>query len=151
MEIRFDESFELPVDEVESYFRTPADWAHLFGLAGEVGDHGDGWYAVPLARFPRPLVAKTIEHDPARRVRWVFRGFWKGEGEVHFSPTDTGGTRVQGFERIGFRWLGPLSPLVERGFARRQFESIWRLGWRRLRKRAAQQQHGSGSHYTGRR
>ncbi len=132
MRIDFDESFALPLDEVESYFRTPADWVRLYGLAGEVEDRGEGWIAVPLAGFPFPLVARTTLHEPGQRVRWVFRGFWKGRGEVRFAKTDTGGTRVRGFEEIAVRPLGPLSGVIERLFLERRFRGIWALGWRRL-------------------
>lgn len=134
MRIDFDETFQLPVDVVESYFRTPADWVRLYGLAGEVEDRGDGWIAVPLAGFPFPLLAKTVEHQQGERVRWVFRGFWKGEGEVRFGRTRTGGCRIQGFEEIAVRPLGPLSRALERLFLERRFRAIWALGWRRLRR-----------------
>ena len=59
MIIRFQHEFSLPVEEVYSYFQTPADWSRLYGLAGDVKDLGGGWYAVPLKRFPFPLVAKN--------------------------------------------------------------------------------------------
>lgn len=134
MRIDFDESFALPLDTVESYFRTPADWVRLYGLAGAVEHRGEGWIAVPLEGFPFPLVARTTLHEPGRRVSWVFRGFWKGRGEVRFERTDTGGTRVQGFEEISVQPLGPLSRLLERAFLERRFRGIWALGWRRLRR-----------------
>ena len=38
MIIQFNEQFALPIDEVFSYFRTPADWVRLYGKAGEVKD-----------------------------------------------------------------------------------------------------------------
>ena len=134
MRIGFDETFRLPPEQVESYFRTPADWVRLYGLAGEVEDRGEGWIAVPLAGFPFPLVARTVEHRPGERVRWVFRGFWRGEGEVRFEPTEDGGCRVRGFEEIAVRPLGPLSRPVERLLLERRFRGIWALGWRRLRR-----------------
>ena len=37
MRIDFDERFAIPLPEVERYFRTPADWVRLYGLAGSVG------------------------------------------------------------------------------------------------------------------
>jgi len=132
--IEFDETFALPPDVIEAYFRTPADWVRLYGLAGEVEGRGDGWIAVPLAGFPFPLVARTVEHVPGERVRWVFRGFWKGEGEVCFRDTESGGCRVRGFEEIAVRPLGPVSRAVERLFLERRFRGIWSLGWRRLHR-----------------
>lgn len=42
MIIQFNEQFALPIDEIFSYFRTPADWVRLYGKAGEVKDLGDG-------------------------------------------------------------------------------------------------------------
>lgn len=133
MQIRFRETFALPVDAVFSCFETPRDWSRLFGLAGTVEDRGDGWFAVPLRSFPFPLVAKTTQVEPNRLVHWTFRGFWKGEGEVRFSG-DGHQVTVEGFERISVRWLGPFSTVVERLFLQRRFEQIWSLGWRRLRK-----------------
>lgn len=134
MILRFRHEFALPVAEVASYFRTPADWTRLYGLAGDVKDLGDGWYAVPLERFPFPLVAKNIEQRPNELVRWVFRGFWRGRGEVRFAPSPRG-VVVEGFEEISVRWLFLLSPVVERLFLERSFRAIWEIGWHRLRKR----------------
>ncbi|MDH3524326.1 MAG: hypothetical protein OES32_12150 [Acidobacteriota bacterium] len=133
MRISFDERFDLPVKEVFSYFETPRDWTRLYGLAGRVEELEDGWFAVPLRRFPFPLVARNTRVEPERLVRWTFRGFWRGEGEVFFSET-SGGVTVRGYEEISVRWLGPLSPLVEKLFLERLFRSIWKLGWSRLRK-----------------
>lgn len=132
MIIRFRETFDRPVEEVFSYFRTPRDWVRLYGLAGTVEDRGDGWVAVPLQSFPFPLVAKTTEAAPNEFVRWVFRGFWRGDGEARFSRVDDQ-TLVEGYERISIRWMGPLSAGVERGLLEQRFRSIWSLGWRRLR------------------
>ncbi|MBM5810926.1 MAG: hypothetical protein FJ191_03015 [Gammaproteobacteria bacterium] len=135
MLIEFRERFELPVGQVFAYFRSPRDWARLYGLAGTVRDLGDGWIAVPLKSFPFPLVAKNTEVRPDAYVRWVFRGFWAGTGEVRFTGSD-GATLVEGYERIGIRWLGPLSRPVEKLFLEQQFRAIWALGWRRLRRSA---------------
>lgn len=134
MIIRFKEEFALPVDEVYSYFESPADFSRLYGLAGEVRDLGDGWFAVPLHRFPFPLVAKHVIQLPNEHVRWVFRGFWRGQGEVRFTET-AGGVVVEGFEEISMRWLFWLSPILEKAFLESRFRAIWELGWRRLRRR----------------
>jgi hypothetical protein len=136
MIIRFKHEFALPVAEVYSYFRTPADWTRLYGLAGEVKDLGDGWIAVPLKGFPFPLVARNTEQVENELVRWVFRGFWRGLGEVRFAETARG-VVVEGFEEIAVRWLLFLSPIVERLFLERRFQAIWEIGWHRLRKREA--------------
>lgn len=141
MIIRFQERFELPAAKVYSYFRTPADWTRLYGLAGESEDLGDGWFAVALKRFPFPLVARNTEQVPNELVRWVFRGFWRGRGEVRLIE-DAEGVLVEGFEEIAVRWLHFLSPLFERAFLKREFERIWEVGWRRLRKRAASRTQG---------
>ena len=135
MIVKFREEFRLPVEELYAYFHSPGDWVRLYGIVGKVKEYGDGWYAIPLHRFPFPLVARNTEQVPNELVRWVFRGFWRGRGEVRFSPTATG-TRVEGSEEISVRWLSVFSPIVERLLLRRQFEKIWALGWRRLRKRA---------------
>lgn len=134
MIVQFSEEFALPVDQVYSYFQTPADWTRLYGLAGNVKDLGDDWYAVPLHGFPFPLIAKNTAQEPLKLVRWVFKGFWRGEGEVRFSQTP-GGVLVEGYERISVRWLSVFSPVIERLFLERSFRKIWDIGWHRLRKR----------------
>ena len=136
MMISFKHEIDLPIEEVCSYFRTPADWTRLYGLAGHVKDCGDGWFAVPLKRFPFPLVAKNTEQETHKLVRWVFRGFWRGRGEVRFAES-THGVVVEGYEEIAVRWLFFLSPIVERLFLQRKFNAIWEIGWHRLRKREA--------------
>jgi hypothetical protein len=136
MMIRFRHEFDLPVEELYSYFRTPADWTRLYGLAGNVKDCGDGWFAVPLKRFPFPLVARNTEQETDKLVRWVFRGFWRGRGEVRFTKGPHG-VVVEGFEEIAVRWLFFLSPFVEHLFLQRPFNAIWEIGWHRLRKREA--------------
>ncbi len=136
MIITFNERFALPAGEVYAYFRTPADWPRLFGMAGDTKDLGDGWYAVALKNFPFPLVAKNTDQEPDRLARWVFRGFWRGRGEVRFIEVDDG-VRVEGFEEIAVRPLLFLSPVVERLFLERAFRAVWEIGWHRLRKREA--------------
>ena len=124
------------MEEVYSYFQTPADWSRLYGLAGDVKDLGSGWYAVPLKQFPFPLVAKNTEQKANELVSWVFRGFWRGRGEVRFTESPTG-VVVEGYEEISVRCLFFVSPLIERLFLERSFRSIWGIGWHRLRKREA--------------
>ena len=134
MIIKFKQEFSLPLEEVYAYFQTPADWVRLYGLAGEVKDLGEGWYAVPLKKFPFPLVAKNTVQRPNEFIHWVFRGFWRGQGEISFTERSDG-VLVEGYEEISVRWLFLLSPLIERLFLERSFQSIWEIGWRRLRKR----------------
>ena len=133
---RFRHEFSLPASEVYAYFETPADWVRLYGLADDVRDLGDGWHAVPLKRFPFPLVASNTVQRPNELVRWVFRGFWRGQGEVRFTES-AAGVIVEGYEEIAVRWLFFLSPLVERLFLESRFRAIWEIGWERLRKREA--------------
>ena len=142
MIIRFKHEFSLPAKEVYSYFQTPADWTRLYGMAGNAKDLGGGWYAVPLKRFPFPLVARNTEQRTNELVRWVFRGFWRGQGEVRFTGRPNG-VVIEGYEEITIRWLFFLSPLVERLFLERSFHSIWEIGWHRLRKREAAGQAGA--------
>lgn len=137
MIIKFKHEFSLPAEEVYSYFRSPADWVRLYGLAGEVKDLGEGWYAVPLKSFPFPLVAKNTVQRPNEVVRWVFRGFWRGRGEVRFTE-GAEGVVVEGYEEIAVRWLFFFSPLIERLFLESSFRSIWEIGWARLRKRESE-------------
>ena len=136
MIIRFKHQFHLPVEEVYSYFRTPADWTRLFPFAGDAEDRGDGWFAVPLRRFPFPLVTRNTEHEPHKLVRWVFQGFWRGQGEVRFTET-VDGVVVEGYEEIALRWLFFLSPVVERLLLEQRFRTLWEIGWHRLRKQEA--------------
>ena len=133
MRITFSERFALPTEEVFSYFASPADWSRLFGFSG-VRDLGSGWYAVGIKGFPFPLVAKSTLVEANRLSRWTFRGFWRGHGEVRFTPSPES-VLVEGHEEIAVRWLFFLSPLVERFFLESKFRAIWQLGWRRLRKR----------------
>ncbi len=133
MRIDFNETFDVPVEEVYGYFKTPVDWPRLFGTFGEVSDRGEGWYAVPLKGSPFPLVAKIVVDEPRQKVRWIFRGFWRGTGEVRFLDQPYG-VRVEGFENIAVRGLGFLSPVVERTLLERRFRAVWAAGWRRLRK-----------------
>jgi len=135
MLIEFDEQFDLPVDQVYSYFRSPKDWPRLYGAFGEVEERGEGWYTVPLRGFPFPLVARMTRDEPNRCVAWTFRGFWRGEGEVSFLPTDRG-VAIRGYERISVRRLACLSHLLERLFLERRFRRVWASGWRRLRRQA---------------
>ena len=148
MLIQFDNVFDLPVEEAYAYFRTPRDWPRLFGAFGEVEDRGEGWFAVPLRRFPFPLVARITRDEPRRCVEWEFRGFWKGLGQVTFEPTSAG-VAIRGFERISARPLGRLARLVEPMLLEKRFRNVWESGWRRLRRDAAGAQARPGQ--TGRR
>lgn len=142
MRIDFDERFSISAADAYSYFETPRDWTRLYGLMGEVADLGGGWYSVPLKKFPFPLVARNTFVDPGRLVRWTFRGFWRGRAEIRFTETDHG-VRVDGFEEISVRYLGFLSPVVEKLLLERTFRGIWRSGWRRLRRQAERSSDGS--------
>lgn len=143
MPIEFDHEFDLPVETVYAYFRTPRDWPRLFGSFGEVQDRGEGWYAVPLRRFPFPLVARITRDEPLSSVNWVFRGFWRGEGQVSFAATSRGAA-IRGFERISVRPLGWFAPVVEPLLLEKRFRKVWESGWRRLRREAAGRTGGEG-------
>ncbi len=132
MIIRFNEQLPRSVSEVHSYFETPADWTRLYGLAGEVRDYGDGWFCIPLQGFPFGLQARNVVNEPDR-VRWILRGFWRGEGEIRLTATAEG-IRVEGYEKISMRWARGLSRLLEKAFLERQFRRIWQMGWDRLRR-----------------
>lgn len=135
MMLRFQERIGLPVSEVYGFFRTPEDWVRLYGSFGEVERLEDGWRVVRLKGSPFPLVAKITEDEPNRRVRWIFRGFWDGEGEVDFVPM-ADGVVVEGYERIRPRGPRLLTRVVERLLLERRFRAIWASGFRRLRRRA---------------
>jgi hypothetical protein len=135
--LQFREEFDLPAHRIFPYFATPADWATLYGAAGHTKVKDDGWYAVPLKRFPFPLVARNVEAQPDRLVRWVFGGFWRGVGEVRL--TESGDrTVVEGFEYIAAHGLWLLATLFEKRFMTREFDGIWALGWDRIRRNERQ-------------
>jgi len=132
----FSEDIPLSSAEIYAYFHTPRDWTRLYGSFGQVQDRGNGWYAVPLKSSPVPLVAKITDDVPDRRVAWVFRGVWKGEGEVNLEPSPDG-TLVTGFEAITIPCMLGLGPIIERRFLESPFQAIWDSGWRRLRRLAS--------------
>jgi hypothetical protein len=133
MYLQFREEFDLPAHRIFQYFATPADWAMLYGAAGGTKVRGDGWYVVPLKRFPFPLVARNVEVQPDRLVRWIFGGFWRGVGEVRLIESgDT--TIVEGFEYITAHGLWQLATPFEQRFMTAEFERIWALGWDRIRR-----------------
>lgn len=132
MRVEFNETFDLPVEQLYGYFKTPTDWPRLFGAFGDVHDRGEGWYAVPMKGSPFPLVTKIVVDQPGECVSWIFRGFWRGAGEVRFVEGPAGVT-VEGFEEIAVRVLGVFSPVVEKLVLARRFQAIWAYGWRRLR------------------
>ncbi|MEO3758546.1 hypothetical protein ABGB19_09725 [Mycobacterium sp. B14F4] len=133
MYLQFREEFDLPADRIFGYFATPADWATLYGAAGDTKVKGDGWYAVPLKRFPFPLAARNVKTEPDRLVRWVFGGFWRGVGEVRLIESGDV-TVVEGFEYITAHGLWVLARHFEDRFMTAEFERIWALGWERIRR-----------------
>lgn len=136
MLIQFDHEFPCSVNDAYSYFRTPKDWPRLFRAFGDVNDRGEGWYSVSFRGFPFPLVAKITRDEPLRCVSWVFKGFWRGEGQVSFIPAGRG-VLIKGFERISVRYLGCLSPLIETLLLERRFRIVWESGWHKLRRGSA--------------
>lgn len=135
MRIEFAESIALSASRIYGYFQSPADWGRLYGFGGAIRDRGDGWFVVPLARFPLPLVAKVIAAEPERLVRWMFGGAWRGGGEVRLTPR-AHDVLVEGYEEIRLRGLPGLAVLLEVLFMERRFRRIWERGWRRLRREA---------------
>ena len=85
MYISFTEEFELPISTIFPYFKSPSDWAKLYGVVKPTKLLRDDWYAIPLNMFPFPLLAKNVEYHDGKKVRWIFGGFWRGVGEVNFS------------------------------------------------------------------
>lgn len=132
----FNEEIPLSAAEIYAFMRTPADWTRLYGSFGDVADRGDGWHAVPLRRFPFPLVARIVEDVPERKVAWEFRGFWRGTGGVELATTATG-TLVTGYEDISIPRLAGLGRPIERRYFEPRFRAVWDSGWRRLRRMAA--------------
>lgn len=137
MYLQFHEEFDRPLSEVYSYFKTPADWARLYGSVRPVKELKDGWYAVALKGFPFPLVAKVVDDQYERKVRWVFSRFWRGVGEVQFSSVGSK-TQVEGYEYIVPHGLWLLAPLFERFIMQKEFKHIWEWGWKRIRSNRAE-------------
>ena len=135
--LQFREEFDLPAHRIFRYFATPAEWATLYGAAGDTKVKGDGWYVVPLKRFPFPLVARNVEAQPDRLVRWVFGGFWRGVGEVQLIESGDI-TLVEGFEYITAHGFWVLATSFEERFMTAEFERIWELGWDRIRRNERQ-------------
>jgi len=133
MYLSFKEEFDLPVSVIFPYFKSPSEWAKLYGAVKPTKLIENGWYAVPLKMFPFPLMAKNVELDYEKRVRWIFGGFWKGVGEVNFYKGENT-TIVEGFEYITAHGLWLMSGLFEKFFMENEFKRIWNLGWKRIRK-----------------
>lgn len=136
MYIAFHREFELPAEKVFSFFKTPTDWMSLFGKVSGARKLKNGWEKIPLKRFPFPLVAKMIEVEENKRVRYVFGGFWRGIAEIHF-VYQNGKTSVSGFEYITPHGLWIFASCAEKMFMKKEFERIWNLGWKRLDKLAS--------------
>jgi hypothetical protein len=135
---QFNESFKLSCEFIFSYFRDPASWVRLYGELRPVRTDSNGWSYVSLKRFPFPLKARVVHCDENQKVRWEFSGFWRGVAEINFQAEDFENglvqTRVFGFEYIvpfGF-WF--LEGWIAASFMQKEFERIWAIGWKRLRK-----------------
>ena len=136
MYLSFKEVFDIPVSRIFPYFVSPSEWGKLYGVVKPPKVLKNGWHAIPLKKFPFPLMAKNVEYHHDKRVRWIFGGFWRGVGEVNFS-SENDKTIVEGFEYITPYGLWLASPLFEKYFMEKEFEKIWELGWKRIRKNEA--------------
>ncbi len=134
MHFEFDEMIQLPPDVIYDYFKTPQDWVRLYGVAGEVKDRSDGWFAVPMRRSPFPLVARMTVTEPDTRAAWDLRGFWKGHGDIHLEAVGDS-TRITGHETVNIPRMLGLGPLLEKRIEP-QFVAVWESGWKRLRRTA---------------
>ena len=130
MRIEFDETVPVSVAAAYSFFRSPRDWIRLYGAFGEVRDVGDGWFRVPLRRFPFPLVARITRDEPNRSVRWELRGFFRGQGQVSLESS-ADGVRITGFEEVTTP-LPRRAAWIERRLLEPRFRAIWASGFRRL-------------------
>jgi len=133
MYFTFREEFELPTSTVFQYFKSPSEWAKLYGMVKPTKALEDDWYSIPLKIFPFPLLARNVECLHEEKVRWVFGGFWRGVGEVNFS-TRNDKTVVEGFEYITPHGFWFLASVIEKQFMKKEFEKIWKMGWQRIRK-----------------
>jgi hypothetical protein len=103
--LEFSEFIPPSAPQVYAYFQTPANWGRLYGFAGRVVDRGGGWYAVPLERFPFPLIARVTDTEPSRLVRWQLRGFCSGRGDVRLTD-QRDGVQDNGYEEISVKLSG---------------------------------------------
>ena len=133
MYLAFKEEFDLPVSRVFPYFKSPSEWAKLYGVVTPTKTLENDWHSVPLKRFPFPLIAKNVEFHHEKKVRWIFRGFWRGVCEVNFF-SEKNKTTVEGFEYITAHGFWLVSSLFDKFLMRKEFERIWSLGWERIRK-----------------
>jgi len=133
--LSFKEEFDLPVSSIFPYFESPSEWGKLYGIVKPSKKLGDDWYAVPLKKFPFPLVAKNVQYEHEKKVCWIFGGFWRGVGEINFSANDSK-TIVEGFEYISAHGLWLLSSLFEKHFMEKEFKRIWDFGWKRVKRNA---------------
>ncbi len=131
MRIEFNETLSADPATVYGYMRTPQDWTRLYGSFGETIDRGNGWIAIPLRRFPFPLIARITEDQEPDHVAWDLRGFFTGRGEVSVLP-DGDGSVVQGFEEAAIPSLLGLGPMLEKRFLEARFRKLWAGGWKRL-------------------
>ena len=131
MRIDFDETVATEPATVYGYLRSPQDWTRLYGSFGKTVDRGNGWVAIPLRRFPFPLVARMTADDGPKHVAWELRGFFTGRAEVRIRP-EGGGSVVQGFEEASIPSLLGLGPMIEKRYLEARFHRLWAGGWRRL-------------------
>lgn len=129
MRIDFDEEVTAPPEVAFDFLRSPTEWPRLYGLAGVVRDLGRGWYAIPLAGDQPDLEARLTRLEIDRLVAWELRGTFAGTGEVNLTPSGQG-TRITGFEEIDVAGLNDPEVLA---VVIQGFESIWQMGWDRLR------------------
>lgn len=131
MRIEFDEKLAADPATVWGYLRSPHDWTRLYGAFGDTVDRGDGWVAVPMRRFPFPLVARITAAEENESAAWDLRGFFTGRGEIRILPEGQGSV-VQGFEEAAIPTLLGFGPVLERRFLEDRFRRLWAGGWKRL-------------------
>jgi hypothetical protein len=133
MYLHFREQFDLPIKKIFPYFESPSEWAKLYGVVKPTKILKDHWHAIPLKKFPFPLLAKNVEYHHEKSVRWIFGKFWRGVGEVNFYSKNNKAI-VEGFEYITPHGVWLISSLLEKHFMEEEFTKIWNLGWKRIRK-----------------
>ncbi len=132
MRLDFDIATDLAPGQVYEYFCTPNEWPRLFPAFGEAIELQDGWVKVPIRKSPFALIAKVTVAEPAQRVAWELRGFWKGRGEIQLQDLQDG-TRLTGYEKVAPPRLLGWGGLLQR-WAEPRFAAIWETGWRRIRR-----------------
>jgi hypothetical protein len=69
MYLSFEEEFDIPVNRIFPYFESPSEWGKLYGVVKPPKVMKNDWHAIPVKKFPFPLMAKNVEYHHEKSVR----------------------------------------------------------------------------------